>query len=354
MKMRRSIIWIAAILSALVAAMLLNGKKQLAEKPLVSSEGNVASSVAAEPIPPTSEPLPSSLPSAPVASNAGAGTNQPKSPVMNDKVALIQQALNANDATIVFYGRLEDQFNNAVGGADVNFNVQYENARDRGIKQGHVVSDGNGFFTISGYTGANLTITPRKTGYALATTGTSFRYSQISSGYFVPDAINPAVIKMWKLHGAEPLVSIDKTYKLKYTGAPIHFDLIAGQSVPSGGDLTIGVNRPVGVISGHNPQDWSIDVEVADGGFIESSPGESATTYAAPESGYQPSGRFGKNNGPDLVDKMFFMQSRNGQVYSKIHLLFGINDTPDGFMYITFNGVANTNTSRNWEASAPQ
>jgi hypothetical protein len=55
-----------------------------------------------------------------------------------------------------------------------------------------------------------------------------------------------------------------------------------------------------------------------------------------------------------LVDEIFFIQSRNGQVYSKVHLLFGINDTPDGFMNITFNGVANTNGSRNWEATAPK
>jgi hypothetical protein len=80
---------------------------------------------------------------------------------------------------------------------------------------------------------------------------------------------------------------------------------------------------------------------------------ESQTTYSAPENGYEPSGPFTNNNGPNLVDQMLFLQSRNGQVFSKFHFLFGINTAPDGFMDVTFNGVANTNGSRNWEATAP-
>jgi hypothetical protein len=41
-------------------------------------------------------------------------------------------------------------------------------------------------------------------------------------------------------------------------------------------------------------------------------------------------------------------------VYSKVTIGMAINQNPDGFMYITFNGAANANGSRNWEATLPQ
>jgi hypothetical protein len=159
---------------------------------------------------------------------------------------------------------------------------------------------------------------------------------------------------MWKLQGAEPLVSLDKTYKLHYTNTPIYFDLVAGEVVPAGGDLKITVNRPAGEVSEHNPQKWSIDFEVMDGGFIETSGKESAITFAAPEGDYQKSGTFGNNNGTDGLDESFFLKSRNGHVFSKIYFSLGINNKPDDLMYIRFSGVANTNGSRNWEATVPQ
>ncbi len=106
----------------------------------------------------------------------------------------------------LFYGRLTDQFSNGVPGASINFSVQYENAIDRGIKRATVLSDNSGSFTITGYRGANLTLMPTRSGYQLATTITSFRYSQTSPGFFTPDANNPTIIRMWKMQKAEQLV----------------------------------------------------------------------------------------------------------------------------------------------------
>src|SRR5208282_1534848 len=165
-------------------------------------------------------------------SSAPAAASQSQSPPPQGKVAILKEILQANDADIVFYGRLEDQSGSAVSGAGVNFSIQYENPNTRGVQHGQTISDGNGFFTISGYKGANLTIMPKKAGYALATTSTSLRYSQLQPGYFVPDANNPTVIKMWKLQGAEPLVNIDQHYKIHYISTPIDFDLLAGKIVP--------------------------------------------------------------------------------------------------------------------------
>lgn len=353
MKIRGSIFcFIIVIMAALIALVLWHEKKQSIE----TNASPPAATVSSQPV---SVPVHSTTPPAQVASSAPTVDNQPTSPVLTDKVGLLKKILQANDADIVFYGQLQDQSGSAVSGATVNFSIQYENPNARGIQRGQVVSDGNGFFTISGYKGANLGIIPKKAGYVLATTGTSFRYSQISAGYFVPDANNPTVIKMWKLQGAEPLVSIDQHYKLPYTSAPINFDLLTGKIVPAGGDIKLTVNRSPGVMSGRNRLDWSVQLEAVDGGVMDTS-GQEGITYAAPQDGYQPSMIFAfSTNTPTHkwaggFNQGLFFQSRNRQVYSKLGLGFEINIAPDDFMYVTFSGVANTNGSRNWEATVPQ
>ena len=95
-------------------------------------------------------------------------------------------------------------------------------------------------------------------------------------------------------------------------------------------------------------------MEIVNGGLAETSDRESAITFIAPVNGYESSGHFGNNNGTDMVDKAFFLKSRNGKMFGKLHLSFRINNKPDDLMSVRFSGVANTNSSRNWEATAPQ
>ena len=99
-------------------------------------------------------------------------------------------------------------------------------------------------------------------------------------------------------------------------------------------------------------------VEAVDGGLIESG-GQEGVTFEAPESGYQPNESFIiSTNAPHKwmggFDQTFFLQSRNGQVYSKVNFGISINQKPDDYIWMEFHGVANTNSSRNWEATAPQ
>jgi hypothetical protein len=259
-----------------------------------------------------------------------------------------------NDVPIVFYGKLEDQFGNPVAGAQIAGNTIIYNGMRAGAEHVSVTSDAKGFFQINAGKGESLGIMPRKEGYALATVRTEFKYSYMYPEHFTPDPNSPVVMKMWKLQGAEPLVGIDQHYKIHYADAPIHIDLVAGKIVPSGGDLRIKVNRPDGIISQQHPQNWGIELEVVAGGAIVTSDAESRIAYSAPEDGYQPSNALASNNGSDVATGVFFIQSRNGQVYSKLGLSLRINNTPDDWMYITLGGVANANASRNWEATAQQ
>jgi hypothetical protein len=351
MKIRRSIFCFVFIAIALIALTLWYGKMRPLKTTITSIETNTTLSA---PNNVRSSPTSASISSNALSAEAASNTAVPP----QNKGDQIKEGLSTlNDAPIAFYGRLEDQFGNAVSDAQIAASVRIYNGVQSTVEHLAAVSDGNGMFQIKGGRGESLGIMPKKDGYVLATTGTEFKYSYMYANHFTPDPNNPTVVKMWKLQGAEPLVGIDKNYKLHYTNAPISFDLVTGEIVPIGGDIKITVNRPAGEISEHNPQDWGFAIEAVDGGLVETSGKDSAITFAAPENGYQSSDTVtasSNRHGIGGIQQGYFVKSRNGQVYSKFGLTFGINDTPDGFMNITFSGVANTNSSRNWEANAPQ
>jgi hypothetical protein len=280
---------------------------------------------------------------------ADGSTSPPESKAERKKVVLS----NYNDVPIDFYGKLEDQSGNAVVGAEIKGSIMVNNGQREGTDQSVTTSDANGLFQFHGK-GQNLGMMPHKSGYALATTGTLFNFSHLEEHPYVSDENNPTVVRMWKLAGAEPLVGINQHFKVPVTGSPVGFDLLAGSIVPTGGDLKMTITRSPGIISGRNRLDWGVEVEAVDGGLIETSMAEARVMYGAPETGYQANDTFiMSTNVPHKwfggFDQMFFVQSRNGQVYSKVFISFNINQNPADPMSITMRGVASTNGSRNWE-----
>jgi hypothetical protein len=268
----------------------------------------------------------------------------------------IREGLAAlNDVPIAFFGKLEDQYGKPVVGAEIAGSIRIYNGVESTNQRLATVSDASGLFQLKGEHGESLSMMPRKQGYVLASGGTEFKYSALYDGHQNPDPNNPVVIKMWKLKGAEPLVGIGKEYTLPFTGKPLFFDLLTGGVSDSGGDLKIVVTRTQGPFSKRNPGDWSIEVSPVNGGIMESDSATYRVTYEAPAEGYQ-SGDLVQMNHDNLawfdnVQKVFFLSSRGGQVYSKFYLNFGINDDPNEPLWFQFKGVANANGSRNWEGA---
>jgi hypothetical protein len=265
-----------------------------------------------------------------------------------------------NDDDVVLHGKVTDQFGSPVANAVVSGIIQVNNGIRVGTDRMSTTTDGGGLFTINGFTGKNLGVNITKTGYVLATTSTSFVYSHLwpEAERHIPDPNNPVVFKMWKLQGAEPLTDISRTYRLPFTGAAMCLDLLKGEPVTSGGDLQVIVTRASGSLSKKNPSDWSVEFKPVDGGIVEPEHNTSYVTFEAPVEGYRSSFLVEmEHDDPAWFDgfsKSFFLKSRNGQIYSKFSMVFGINREPAGNIVIEINGVANTNSSRNWEATAPQ
>ncbi len=260
-----------------------------------------------------------------------------------------------NDVPIVFYGKLEDQFGDPVAGAEITGGILRDNGYISDVREIKTVSDDAGGFHFNDGKGESLSVTPRKPGYAIASTNAAFKYSHFYPEVrHIPDPTHPAVIKMWKLQGAEPLMKIDQRYKFHFTDMPVYFDLIAGKIVPSGGDIKVTVGRSPGIVSERSLQDWSVKIEVTDGGFIETSMAEFRVTYLAPNNGYQPSDNFIMSTNPPHkwsggFDRLLFITSRHDQVYGKVNFGISINQNPDDYIWVEFRGIANTNSSRNWE-----
>lgn len=357
MRVGRSTFCIAAICTALALLVFWLGKKPTDTATSTTAE---SASVPRDSRPPAAA-APSRRTDTPTSTKAPITTARSIAPAptppLKTKAEQMQEGLaTLNDEDVLLYGSVIDQFGAPVPGATVAGSIQVNNGTRIGTDRISVATDSNGMFTISGYKGKSLGIWVTKEGYVMATTKTSFVYSLLwpETERHNPDPNSPVVIRMWKLEGAEPLVGVNQHFKLPYTSAPICVDLLRGEIVTGGGDFRISLFRPEGIISQQHPQNWSLRLEVIDGGFIPTSAQESRVTYSAPESRYQERGDFPNNNGPDLVDEVFFIKSRGGQIYSKLQFTLRINNTPDGLMSLTLSGVANTNNSRNWEATAPK
>jgi len=176
MKVRSSVFLFIVIAVALIALVLWYGKKKPMETPTASVETNVAPSPASAPTMPVSAPLHANMLSAQAASNTTVPP-QNKGEQIKEGLAVL------NDVPIAFYGRLEDQFGNAVSDAQIAANLRIYNDVQSTVEHLTTMSDGNGFFQIKGGKGESLGIMPKKEGYVLATTGTEFKYSYMYNGH---------------------------------------------------------------------------------------------------------------------------------------------------------------------------
>jgi len=273
-------------------------------------------------------------------------------------------ARREEEGPIVFYGKLEDQAAAPVAYASIVANKIYHDGAAELSQRLFAKSDDNGFFQIDAGSGESIEILPRAPGYALASTNNVAFYNGPQRAR--PDPNQPVIIKMWKLQGADRLAAIEARYKVR-PGSPIYFDFVTQtivstyvdfrtqQVVASGGDLKITIDRAPGIVSPENHPNWNIELETtADGGLIEVTPATWATTYWAPTQGYQRkcfvrvSEKTGKNWSPK-VERCFFVQTRDGGVYTKLSLKVAINLNPTEPAEVMLSGVANTNGSCNWE-----
>lgn len=350
MRIRPSIIWFIVITVALIALVLWHFKKHPTEmqSPVVA-ETNIA-----HPVAPTPNMPKHVLAGTNTAATINSATSNMPNLTLGSKVEREIGILSTyNDQPIVFYGRIIDQFSNAVADATVNFGVRIRNGHESTVKYGQILSDANGLFTISGYRGESLGIGVKKAGYVFVSMNGSGIYSKLwpEDQRAHPDPNNPTIIQMWKSQGAQTLIHFSFSTRIPYDGTPVAFDFRTGEIVNSGGNLVIRLDCPLKPNTSE-PYEWRAVIQLVDGGIISDN-SSMELKFEAPDSGYMP--EFDIENGKDVKSWSsafhggFYFRSKGGNLYGKFDLGIVIYAIKDGLVPITLDGYINPSGSRNLE-----
>ena len=193
-----------------------------------------------------------------------------------------QKVLDEWKTPIEFYGRVVDESNSIVSGAQVDFSCN--DLSTSGTSSYHAQSDENGMFSIKGISGKLLVVNVSKANYySYMPYGNSFYYAGQNQN-FVPDAGNPVVFQLHTKGLGENLIHIHKSFHVPKDGTPILIDLATGSTVAASQDAIkiqcwTHDNKK---ISGWK-FDWKCLVSVPGGGLQTNT---DAFPFLAPADGY--------------------------------------------------------------------
>ena len=249
------------------------------------------------------------------------------------------------------YGKVIDQNGQPVAGVDVTGGVMifdWNTPDGERPEKYKTQTDTNGLFEFTGLRGSDWFVNVAMEGYEM-----NYRvgWSGPRGGPHGTQSspTNRAVLTMWKLRGAEPMVHTEIQAGLACDGIPRSFNLLTGQKLPSGGDLVATLIRNPVDIDRRKHFDWNLTLSVPEGGLIERNGG-----YAneAPEKGYQQTITIGMpantNNWTPSIRRDFFFKSREGQDYGimTIDLMANYEPPPTHF---EIGAYVNPAGSRNLE-----
>lgn len=191
---------------------------------------------------------------------------------------------------IEFYGKVVDQNNQPVAGAEVEIEWVGTSELYGGDGFGHkkLTSDAKGLFVIKGIEGKRLGVLVSKEGYQRRKSWNNdhFEYAGFWEPEFIePDPNNPVVFNLVKKHEAELTYHLDSRVIVKAPTLEAHLDLLSKpvqKSAPS--DLFVRVTRPPDA-SDQQPFDWKIEIEGRNGSELAESEEEFMTL--APAEGYK-------------------------------------------------------------------
>jgi hypothetical protein len=194
---------------------------------------------------------------------------------------------------IDFYGRVVDQSNNVIAGAQVRFHW-VETPDSGGNRDAITSSDANGLFTLHGAHGPSLRVDVAKEGYYSSSERDHppFKYGPFAMGDFAPDPLNPVVFHLHSKGKGVNLINssfptgMGQIAQLRHDGTPVEINLLDGLRAPAGtGQLKLELWRDISQPNG-KAFDWTFQISVPGGGLVKA---EDEFAFEAPETGYQPS-----------------------------------------------------------------
>jgi hypothetical protein len=258
-----------------------------------------------------------------------------------------------NHVPIDFYGKLVDQFGTPVAGADIKGSIRVINGFRRGTDWLSTTSGADGRFEFHGK-GQDIGVAPTKAGYVYLTMNGTGNYSLLSSEEerAHPDPSSPVILKMWKLQGAQHLISFRIDSYVPVNGTPVIFDLHTGTRVEQGGDLTIRLESPAKPNAGEG-YDWRVSVQPMDGGIFQPRDIRPDQMFEAPETGYEKEFDLAYRNGASpwssRFKSSFYFSTRAGRCYGKLTLSITTDVVREGGALVMLSGYLNPTGFRNLE-----
>lgn len=234
---------------------------------------------------------------------------------------------------ISFWGVVVDQHGDPVQGATVH--CSWNDLSPSRTSEAYVTSGDDGLFSLNDKTGKILSVSVAKEGFRRCRSGYfSFEYANPSDrAYHRPDPDRPVVFRLIKKAPPEPTVQRERMeFRIPEGQDSVGVDLLGqravGEDDPSVDLVVHAQHGPITEKDGFRWLDWRVVLSVPGGGLqvgTECPP-------LAPEEGYQPNMEFsGKVEGRHSlagIEEWFFLKSRNGQYFSRIHL--GVSAAPEG------------------------
>ena len=326
-KSSRVVVVAASVLLLVVTLFFaLRSHRQQAE-PSVESNA-VTAPTAEETAAPVANALvqpPSTVPS-PSATPAHASAPAPLS-----RAEKLSGAVEAMNVPVVFFGRVVDQDKAPLAGVKVRASVRSWHViatpdGDATFARYEAISGSDGSFQINGGRGNALTIEAlEKDGYEPESKALlGFGYT--TSDPLRPDPNNPVVFRMWKADTKAQLITGNKRFSLVPDGRTYMIDLLTGaisESATAEGDLRVSIRRPEKAAWGQR-YDWTLDVQVINGGLVEETDGSSGM-FRAPEEGYAREWRLDAKAADEswsygTGQKRFYVKSRGGRNYGRLEV----------------------------------
>jgi hypothetical protein len=136
---------------------------------------------------------------------------------------------------IEFYGKVVDQSDQPVAGAEVELNWTTVIGPIPDPKKS-IFTGPDGRFEVSGIQGKRLWIAVNKQGYLYSTNSVaSFEYAAFfNDNFHVPNPNNPVLFHLHKLMGAEPMYQFEVDKGIAFGGPPVVLDVASGKLTASG------------------------------------------------------------------------------------------------------------------------
>jgi hypothetical protein len=272
----------------------------------------------------------------------------------------MKEELELMDVDIRFYGKVVDQYQSPVEGAEIlllltRFSPDIEKLFGDTDKV-NAKTDMQGCFSFTGLKGSNIFIKLiRKEGYEFSIMQNpvaGYEYSGVRNP-FIPDPTNPVVFHMRKMGETTFLIKesdLELELGVDELGKSVGVDLVSRHKIKNLSNPIMNGERLVcdlkmAATFNETNKIWSIVLMPGDtnGGIIASD----QLLYEAPQDGYQPEFAFTAEDHKLPANKYIYLRSRDPAIYTRFEIEFAT--VGDDFVRVSGNSSTNPYGERNLE-----